>query len=106
MLGIEPGKTGEVDFTRLGNKDYGAEPVINGESLNATTHTAIPWPDIETALGISGTAHDTISEKINALREGIGSETFREVVYRGMALNSHMKLYIEVWLLIVISHLK
>ena len=90
MLGIEPGMTGEVDFTRLGNKDYGAEPVINGESLNAITHTAIPWNDIETALGISGTAHDTISEKINALREGIGSETFREVVYRGMALNSHI----------------
>ena len=90
MLGIEPGKTGEVDFTRLGNKDYGAESVINGESLNATTHTAIPWNDIEAALGISGTAHDTISEKINALREGIGSETFREVVYRGMALNSHI----------------
>ena len=90
MLGIEPGKTGEVDFTRLGNKDYGAEPVINGEALNATTHSAIPWPDIERALGISGTAHDTISEKINALREGIGSETFREVVYRGMALNSHI----------------
>ena len=93
MLGIEPGVTGTIDLTRLGNKDYGRNgTVVDGAALDATTDTVIPWPTIATALGLTASdPHDTITAKINRYRDAIGEDSIRELIYLGMSVNDYIR---------------